>query len=60
MSKVPVLGAAVVEPEPRATSPVLLATALGPMATLSVPRAWLSGLVELAWKYLMPPPLRSP
>ncbi|SIT41591.1 hypothetical protein BN2476_300078 [Paraburkholderia piptadeniae] len=46
----------VCEPEPSATSPVLLATAFGPIATLSVPSAWLSVAVEFAWKYL----LRSP
>jgi hypothetical protein len=32
-------------------------TAAGPMATLSVPVAWLSASVEVAWKYLMPAPL---
>jgi len=42
------------EPEPRATSPASFATALGPIATESVPSAWLSGAVEVVWKYLMP------
>jgi hypothetical protein len=46
--------AAVTEPEPSATSPALVATAFGPIATLFVPNAWLSGAVEFAWKYLMP------
>ena len=61
-----------VEPEPSATSPALApavapwptatpsvteATASGPAAVLSVPVAWLSARVEVAWKYLMPPPL---
>ncbi|KVD48486.1 Tash protein PEST motif family [Burkholderia ubonensis] len=46
--------AAVTEPLPSATSPVLFATALGPIATLFVPSARLSGAVELAWKYLIP------
>ena len=41
---------------PIATSPALLATAFGPTATELVPSAWESGKVELAWKYLMPPP----
>ncbi len=59
------------DPEPSATPPstletaplpiamlfVLLATACGPTAMLSVPSAWLSASVELAWKYLMPAPL---
>jgi len=48
------LGAAVTEPLPSATSPVLLAMAFGPIATESVPSAWLSAAVEFAWKYLMP------
>jgi hypothetical protein len=48
------LAAAVVEPLPSATSPALLATAFGPMATELVPSAWLSAAVEFAWKYLMP------
>nr|WP_269765077.1 hypothetical protein [Burkholderia ubonensis] len=48
------LAAAVTEPLPSATSPALFATAFGPIATESVPRAWLSGAVEFAWKYLMP------
>ena len=62
--------AAVVEPAPSATSPALLAlaplpaakllvatdSAFGPMATLSLPVATLSGSVELARKYLMPAP----
>ncbi|PQP07063.1 hypothetical protein C5615_38110 [Burkholderia cepacia] len=42
------------EPLPSAISPVLFATAFGPIATESVPRARLSGAVEFAWKYLMP------
>ncbi|ESX03763.1 Tash protein PEST motif family [Mesorhizobium sp. LSJC268A00] len=42
---------------PIATSPALLATAFGPMATESVPSACESASVELAWKYLMPPPV---
>jgi hypothetical protein len=42
------LGAAVTEPEPSATSPALFATAFGPMATESVPSAWLSAAVEFA------------
>ncbi|KVD14911.1 Tash protein PEST motif family [Burkholderia ubonensis] len=46
--------AAVTEPLPSATSPALFATAFGPIATESVPRALLSGAVEFAWKYLMP------
>ena len=46
--------AAVTEPLPSATSPALVATACGPIATESVPVAWLSARVELAWKYLMP------
>ncbi|KVD48487.1 Tash protein PEST motif family [Burkholderia ubonensis] len=46
--------AAVTEPLPSATSPVLFATAFGPIATLFVPSARLSGAVELAWKYLIP------
>ena len=64
--------ACVFEPAPSATSPAFAlacaplpiatlfwveATAAGPTATLSVPMAWLSARVELAWKYLMPPPL---
>ncbi|VWB62833.1 hypothetical protein [Burkholderia stagnalis] len=48
------LAAAVTEPEPRATSPALFATAFGPIATELAPSAWLSGAVEFAWKYLMP------
>jgi hypothetical protein len=32
----------------------LLATAVGPIATLFVPSACESASVELAWKYLMP------
>ncbi len=44
----------VTEPLPSATSPALFATAFGPMATEFAPRAWLSGAVEFAWKYLMP------
>ncbi|KVD72336.1 Tash protein PEST motif family [Burkholderia ubonensis] len=46
--------AAVTEPLPSATSPALFATAFGPIATESVPRALLSSAVEFAWKYLMP------
>ncbi|MCA8435497.1 hypothetical protein LGN23_36605 [Burkholderia seminalis] len=46
--------AAVIEPEPSATSPALFATAFGPIATELVPNASLSGAVEFAWKYLMP------
>ena len=46
--------AAVVDPLPSATSPALLATAFGPIATEFVPVAVLSSRVELAWKYLMP------
>ncbi|KWO73249.1 Tash protein PEST motif family [Burkholderia ubonensis] len=46
--------AAVTELLPSATSPALFATAFGPIATESVPRALLSGAVEFAWKYLMP------
>lgn len=45
---------AVTLPAPRAMSPAWLATAFGPIATLSRPNAWLSGAVLLAWKYLMP------
>lgn len=45
---------AVVESLPIATELSLLATALGPMATLFRPVAMLSGSVELAWKYLVP------
>jgi len=48
------LAAAVTEPEPSATSPALFDTAFGPIATLFVPNAWLSGNDEFAWKYLMP------
>ena len=40
--------AAVVEPEPSATSPALLAAALGPIATLLVPAALESARLELA------------
>ena len=47
--------AAVVEPEPSATSLALLATALGPIATLFVPVAAESGKVELALKYFVFP-----
>lgn len=47
-------GAAVVEPLPSATSLALFATAFGPIATESVPSAWLSAAVDFAWKYLMP------
>ncbi|OJB06126.1 Tash protein PEST motif family [Burkholderia ubonensis] len=46
--------AAVTDPEPSATSPALFATAFGPIATELTPRAWLSGALEFAWKYLMP------
>ncbi|WP_330996615.1 hypothetical protein [Burkholderia stagnalis] len=46
--------AAETAPLPSATSPALFATAFGPMATESVPRALLSAAVEFAWKYLMP------
>jgi len=46
--------AEVTEPLPSATSPALFATAFGPIATESVPRAELSGAAEFAWKYLMP------
>ena len=46
--------AAVTDPEPSATSPALLATAFGPIATLFVPSAWLSDAFEFAWKYLIP------
>ncbi|KVL26142.1 Tash protein PEST motif family [Burkholderia territorii] len=48
------LAPAVTEPLPSATSPLLLATAFGPIATESVPSAWLSAAVEFAWKYLIP------
>ncbi len=47
-------GASVTEPSPSATSPVLFATAFGPIATELLPSAWLSAAVEFAWKYLMP------
>ena len=45
---------AVTEPLPSATSPALLATAFGPIATLFAPSARESASVELAWKYLIP------
>ncbi|KVN47986.1 Tash protein PEST motif family [Burkholderia territorii] len=48
------VGASLTEPLPSATSPALLAIAFGPIATESVPSAWLSAAVEFAWKYLMP------
>jgi hypothetical protein len=51
--------AAVMAPEPSATSPALFATALGPMATELTPVAVESGRVELAWKYSIPAPLAS-
>ena len=31
-----------------------VATAFGPIATLSIPIAWLSAAVLFAWKYLIP------
>ena len=46
-----------VEEVPTAMALVPLAVASGPTAIESVPTAEESASVELAWKYLMPPPL---
>ena len=54
-SVTPAWGAAVTEPLPKATSFLLVATAFGPMAMLSMPVAVAAGNVELAAKYWLEP-----
>ncbi len=49
-----------VAPLPIDTALVVPAVDTGPIATLSVPLAAESASVELAWKYLIPPPSTAP